>query len=268
MHVQSAVIGALGLQHDRNYMLLRVDKYGTYSNMSAKTAPRNSSLRSYPHDSTSFQISTTLEDGEGVADANSSITIPYELSDLGSRPRIQIEIHGAPILAYEAGEPYDSFFTSALLPDLDERCKLVYLAGLEHGNSRTALGNNVPPGKAECGKISFADCASYLITNKASLDDLSVQLGHQIDIIPLRPNLLVDGDVDPWDEDYWREIKIGQNEDAVIFLVNNCGRCTSINIDYNKGEMKTSGDLPFKTLSKYRSTSNLYHLRRLIVVDA
>ena len=54
-------------------------------------------------------------------------------------------------------------------------------------------------------------------------------------------NIVVDGDV-AWDEDFWTELQVhsGDKQAAAaprLALTANCGRCRSINIDYDTGRV-------------------------------
>ncbi|KAK5046211.1 hypothetical protein LTR16_011295, partial [Cryomyces antarcticus] len=77
-------------------------------------------------------------------------------------------------------------------------------------------------------KITFQDCAPYLIVTQASLNNVSSRLdGEEMDASKFRPNIILEGADSEWDEDFWGEIAIG---DTKISLVQNCVRCQSINI--------------------------------------
>ena len=54
-----------------------------------------------------------------------------------------------------------------------------------------------------------------------------------MDISKFRPNIVVDGAPAEWEEDFWAEILVGKSR---IFLVHNCNRCQSINVDYMTGQ--------------------------------
>ena len=56
-----------------------------------------------------------------------------------------------------------------------------------------------------------------------------------MDISKFRPNIIVDGALEEYEEDYWAEIQIG--EKAVIVLTQNCARCNSLNVDYESGKV-------------------------------
>jgi len=97
--------------------------------------------------------------------------------------------------------------------------------------------------------VSFADDSPVLLTTLASLSELNNRLADGVEINRFRPNILIDG-VEPYAEDQWRNVKIGQVEFRVVKL---CARCHNINIDQHTG---LAGKEPLKTLSTYRKVGN------------
>lgn len=102
-------------------------------------------------------------------------------------------------------------------------------------------------------RISFADCAPYLICSQTSLENVSDRLpdGEEMDITKFRPNIVVKGAFDAFQEDFWGKIKI--NNRTELIMAHNCVRCKSINIDYETGKPGTgpSGEV-LKKLQKDR----------------
>lgn len=99
--------------------------------------------------------------------------------------------------------------------------------------------------------VSFADGYPMLLTNEASLDDLSARLGQSLDMRRFRPNIVIDG-LAPFEEDSWKEIAIG----GVRFRVAKpCGRCVVVTRDPDTGVVLGKGE-PLKTLAKFHSAAN------------
>lgn len=93
----------------------------------------------------------------------------------------------------------------------------------------------------------FADLTSYLLINKASIDDLKSKVA--TDSVTLatnfRPNFVVDGpNLTPFCEDEWDWIKIGDN---VFRNMLPCARCAFVNVDPNSGKVDNARE-PLKTL--------------------
>lgn len=115
--------------------------------------------------------------------------------------------------------------------------------------------------------ITFADMAPYLVVTEESLHDVSARLaeGVEMDVTKFRPNIVLSGSAEPWEEDFWGGLKIiakddhdgefcndddggdndedesEQSNDRIIelALTSNCARCQSINVDYETGKYGT-----------------------------
>ncbi len=92
---------------------------------------------------------------------------------------------------------------------------------------------------------SFADGFPVLILGQGSLDDLSERCGQSIDPLRFRPNILISG-VDPFEEDHWGKIKIG---DAILELIEPCSRCAVPSLSPLTGERSAE---PNASLRQYR----------------
>ena len=91
----------------------------------------------------------------------------------------------------------------------------------------------------------FADGYPILIISEESLLDLNSKLDSAVPMNRFRPNIVVKG-CDPFAEDSWKRIRIGNVEMA---LVKPCPRCEVTTIDKETLERKKE---PLKTLGKYR----------------
>jgi glycine hydroxymethyltransferase len=87
-------------------------------------------------------------------------------------------------------------------------------------------------------RISFADCAPFLVISQASIDDVSARLpeGEEMDHTKFRPNIVVSGADSAFEEDFWTELVVGPTK-ARLLLTGNCVRCQSLNVDYETGSM-------------------------------
>ncbi len=102
-------------------------------------------------------------------------------------------------------------------------------------------------------KVGYADGFQYLITTLASLSALNHGLlDMDLAILPMnrfRPNIVIDGDFKPFEEDDWAQIQIGG---AIIDLIKPCTRCVIPSIHQLTGE---SSD-------KAHAVRGLKHIRR------
>jgi len=93
---------------------------------------------------------------------------------------------------------------------------------------------------------AFADGYPILLASEESLADLNSRLVEFVPMNRFRPNLVVRG-CDPFAEDTWSRIRIGEVELAVV---KPCARCVVTTID--KDTLEKSKE-PLKTLASYRT---------------
>ncbi|MCH6159056.1 MOSC domain-containing protein [Streptomyces marispadix] len=129
---------------------------------------------------------------------------------------------------------------------LGTRVRLVHLDAPERRR-------RIDPGFAFDGEtVSLADGFPLLATAVSSLDALNslIAQGDHAGEGPLpmdrfRPNLVVAGS-DPWAEDGWRRLRIG---DVVFRVAKPCGRCVVTTTDQASG---LRGKEPLRTLARHR----------------
>ncbi|ETI22934.1 hypothetical protein G647_04728 [Cladophialophora carrionii CBS 160.54] len=194
---------------------------------------------------------------------------------------VEVTMHSSPVIGYDMGEKYDAWFSERFGYEV----KLLYIGG----NSRKVLGNMPPHVAAEQQSgssgssgsswlgnitstatsllrsvtgggyegvdqgISFADVAPYLVISTKSWENAQRRLdgsGEVMDISKFRPNIIVEGAEEDFEEDFWAELEIG-DAGAKIVLTQNCARCNSLNVDYNTG--KVSEGESGKILKKLQS---------------
>ena len=101
-------------------------------------------------------------------------------------------------------------------------------------------------------RVNFADAYPVLVTTESSLIALNdwILEGPNADQAPLpmrrfRPNLVVAG-TEPWVEDGWRRIRIGE---ATFRAVKGCDRCVMTTVDPDTARR---GKEPIATLARHR----------------
>lgn len=93
-------------------------------------------------------------------------------------------------------------------------------------------------------RITFADCAPYLVISETSVDNVSARLpdGENMDRTKFRPNIVVSGAGEAFEEDFWGALTVcaglGRGSSRLL-LTGNCVRCQSLNVDYETGKMGT-----------------------------
>lgn len=96
--------------------------------------------------------------------------------------------------------------------------------------------------------ISFADGYPLLVLSEASISALNERSIEQFSTSHFRPNLVIKG-TNPFDEDGWKRIKIGE----VIFEgIKPCTRCVLTTIDMKSSSFDARNE-PLRTLSEFRS---------------
>lgn len=203
-----------------------------------------------PEGSDRGKITVTFTPPEGSDSAPKTIDIPL-LPDTSNLQIIDINMHNSPTKAYLMPEELCDWFSSCfefpvVLAYLGDNSREVmfddmrpkpestsWLSSISKLSTSILGGSNSDADKGE--RITFADCASFLITSQTSLDDVSSRLppGISMDITKFRPNIVLEGSPTAWAEDFWGEVIIGN---ASFTLVHNCVRCASINIDYRTGK--------------------------------
>lgn len=96
-------------------------------------------------------------------------------------------------------------------------------------------------------KVGFADGFPLHLIARASLDDLCARVGRPLEMSRFRPNLVVEGS-EPYAEDNWKRIRIG---DIEMRVMRGCNRCVIPNLDPDTGERSADHE-PLKTLKSYR----------------
>lgn len=95
-------------------------------------------------------------------------------------------------------------------------------------------------------EVSFADAYPFLIISEASLADLNQRLSEPLPMNRFRPNIVVDGVLDPYAEDHWQTIEIG----SLRFCHGGpCVRCVVTTTDQLTLQR---GKEPLRTLATYR----------------
>jgi uncharacterized protein len=173
--------------------------------------------------------------------------------------RLRVDAPGMPTLELPA-HPSSTVFTRVTI--WDDTCEAAWAgeaaarwfsellgcaASLVHMPAHTMREAN--PVYAPGGtRVSFADGYPILLISEASLDDLNRRLSVPLPMNRFRPNLVVAGS-EPYEEDGWREIRIG---DVPLQVVKPCERCVIPTTDQDTAER---GKEPLRTLATYRKVN-------------
>ncbi|KAH8651898.1 hypothetical protein BGZ60DRAFT_436470 [Tricladium varicosporioides] len=242
--VSTASLCAQGLALDRRYVLLQRGPDGHWRNMFVGYQPEmalfHCSLDAINNAFTVTYHKPTPPITHPDPELSTALEIPIE-PDFSSLEKISVEMHtSSSYPAYRMPEYINSWFTSWLGYEV----VLAYLGdGLGIRDNSTPASQHwiqqllpvIPENTLK--DVNFSDTAALLVVSEASLRDLHPRIGEDVILEKFRPNIVVDGDeLSEWDEDFWGELLIGENEERVI-LTSNCARCVSINVDLEKGVM-------------------------------
>lgn len=199
VRVPVAEVVPRGLAHDRRYMV--VDANGRFV-----TQREQPSLAAVEAEIADGALHVRTPGGEATARTEGEAR--------------RVTVWGDPVDAVHAGDE-----ASALLSaHLGAPVELVYMP---EGARRPADQEFARPDDL----VSFADGFPFLVTTHASLDALSVRLGHSVPMRRFRPNLVLDG-AEAWEEDRWQGLTIG----PVSFRTPKpCGRCAVVDVDPERG---------------------------------
>ncbi|UNI21598.1 hypothetical protein JDV02_007573 [Purpureocillium takamizusanense] len=256
-----AHLGPQGVEHDRRFMLCRVNAGGELTKIQLSGNPECSL----------FQQELVVADSQ---DQHGVIRVRYLASkdgplvphhplqddelevplnpDLSGLKRVDVNLHQSMVNAYRMGAPYDEWFSACfgfetvLLYIGDQRRPILgTFAPQDEENRATSTGwlstvSGYLPGLGasplrEPPWLVFSDMAPFLITNEQSLRNVSARLSEgDMEMWKFRPNLVVDAS-DEFEEDFWSELSL--HGAPAFTLTKLCNRCSSINIDYDTGRI-------------------------------
>ncbi len=222
LSLASAEVDALGLAHDRRWVL--TDPDGRF--VTGRQEGRLVLVRAEP-DTSGLRLSAP-----GMPD----LDVPVPAADA---PRANVQVWKDAVDAAHAGAAADAWFGAYLGRPL----RLWYF----DARSRRAID----PDYARSGEqVAFADGYPLLAISQASLDQLNARLPAgtaPLSMLRFRPNVVIAGAV-PHAEDAWRRVRIG----GVVFdAVKPCTRCVFTSVDPATGLRDPQGE-PLTTLKSYR----------------
>ncbi len=233
--LDSSRVEKRGLQFDRRWML--TDRNGMF--FTQREVPKMAA------------IAVRVDGGQLIveSEAAGTLNIPFE-PDRGSRQKVVVWQSNV------AGEVYDGEVSEWFSDVLGRSCQLVLMPEKSHRNvsEKFDRGDDI---------VSFADGYPLLLIGEGSLANVNERL-HDIyrdeeygQKLPLpmnrfRPNLVVQGS-DPFEEDNWSKIRVGE---AIFWVVKPCARCVMTTVDQARGEF--DGKEPLKTIASFRMAKYVF----------
>jgi len=233
--MQQAKVGPFGLENDRRWML-----YGTNTKrfITQRQNPRMSLI--VP----SFKDSHLCLDYPNLP----TLKIPLGAGAQRMEPIVEnIGIWKSFANGVDEGDEVAAWFSKAL----EHSAEPVRLIRISEGHSRPVPSDWMQTDmKKEQQLVSYADGFAFLLTSNESLSVLNSKLPSDSEKLPMcrfRPNFVVEGLDEGFDEDTWTKIRIGE---TTFRVVKPCTRCKLTTVDPDKGEF--AGEEPLRTLKTFR----------------
>ncbi|XP_061345071.1 molybdenum cofactor sulfurase-like [Gastrolobium bilobum] len=164
-----------------------------------------------------------------------------------------IELYGQRYEVYSYSNETNAWFSKVI----GKPCTLLRYSSFDHDFALNKTNGAVTCRDAKC-MLNFANEAQFLLVSEESVADLNKRLSLdvrkgvcgtaiQVNASRFRPNLVVSGGR-PYDEDGWRDIRIGNK---YFRSLGGCNRCQIINLTINAGQVQKSNE-PLATLASYR----------------
>ena len=214
-----------GLQFDRRFML--VDENGRF--ITQRQVPRMALLRTAIDGST---LSVSRPDADSL-----QLPLQPEFEETAG-----IRVWRSELDATVAPADVNEWFSDSL----GRAVRLVYMADNQH--RRVSRDRATRPDD----EVSFADGAPILLIGEGSLADLNSRLAQPVSMLRFRPNVVADTS-EPFVEDTWRYIRIGETPLEVAW---SCSRCTMTTVDPVTAVVDEARE-PLRTLRTYRLQGNV-----------
>lgn len=218
IRLTAAQLNAWGLQYDRNWMIVTpAGKFLTQRDFSRLAL-----------------IETAIEADHLCLQApgQSALCLPL-VSPVAKSEIITVEVWRDHCQAVDQGAEAAVWLSQFLEID----CRIV----------RIGDAYDRPVKSERSAQVSFADAYPLLLISEASLADLNQRLPQRLPMNRFRPNLVVT-DCDPYAEDSWRQIRVGE---TVFDVAKSCERCVITTTDQQTA-IRDAAKEPLKTLATYR----------------
>jgi uncharacterized protein YcbX len=219
--LRETALDALGVQGDRRWMVVDAE---TGRFLTQRLLGQMTQLQARWLGSTHLQLSAP-----GMADLQ--VAVPDEQAPLRG-----VMIWRDSLQVPDAGDAAAQWLSQWL----GRACRLVQVS--------ESRARQVDTAYAEVGdKVAFADGFPLLLIGQASLDDLSARVGRPL---PLTTRFGRKRNIgsEPYAEDSWKRIRIGELEFRVV---KGCSRCIMTTLDPQTGERSADRE-PLTTLKTYR----------------
>lgn len=220
-----------GFVGDRRFMM--VDENGKF--LTQREEPKLAWFRPYYHEGRAGTPMLVIE-CDRVPTSRPSTFADWEYKE---RERIRSHVWGAEVEVVVQDEAENEMLSRII----GRPVRLVFLSTWWHRPSR---------GQRELGVsaltlTSLADGFPFLLTSEQSLSELNGSLKSPVPMERFRPNIVVSGCRNSFEEETWREFRIG---DVAFHGMKRCGRCIVTTTHQSSGERM--GKEPLATLARLR----------------
>lgn len=217
--LKTAVLDARGIQHDRRFLIVDAENRFVTQREHAKLALLE------PH----------IANGTLTLSAPGQPTLSIDTHSATERRVVQI--WRDTVEALDQGEAAAQWLSEYL-------SKPMRLVKFDEAVVRKV---NAQYARRPTDQTGFADGYPLLLISQESLDDLNARLATPLPMNRFRPNLVVSG-TEPYAEDTWKQIRIGE---VVLEIVKPCARCVTTTTDQSTA---VRGKEPLATLATYRDS--------------
>lgn len=197
------------------------------------------------------QVKVEHAEGNLILTTSNNSLPPLIFSPTLIGTKIEVEIWRDRFFAIDQGDLVAQWFRQLLNLDATKYCRLV-----KQSPDHIRLLETKYPQESR-NSLSFADNYPVMLTATASLAELNERIveihQQQYQAIPMnrfRPNIIIET-IEPFIEDTWSTIQIGEVEFAVV---KPCSRCIVTTVDQHQGE-KNKLKEPLNTLGTFRQLS-------------
>lgn len=219
VELQHARVGPRGIEHDREWMVVRPD--GTF--ITQRQVPQLA------------VIAPALEEADLRLDAPGMPAVRVPLAGGDEGETLDVVVWRDRCAALDQGAEVAGWLTEFLKTE-------VRLVRMARSHMRQVDLNFAQPGD----QVSFVDGYPFLVTSESSLDDLNGRLAAPVPMNRFRPSLIIAG-APAFAEDTWHLITVGE---LTLRVAKPCARCVTTTVDQAIGRM--DGQEPLRTLSDYR----------------
>lgn len=211
--LEESALTDMGLEYDRQWML--VDNNGAF--LSQRKNPELAIIRP-----------AIKDDGLVVeAPGMSYLSVQFEKANEEVKQRIQVDVFKKPGSGLDQGDEAAAWFSEFL----SSQVRLLRIDDRRNVSPERVIGG-------AASQIAFADGFPILLASEQSLAALNKNLDAPIPMNRFRPNIVVsDSELEAYDEDFWRRIKIGS---LGAYVVKACDRCPIPNNDQSSGKRENN----------------------------